>query len=122
MSAADTTIPSFLGPVSVVEIPKKPRADYPWHPGWWRARLNPNSGELRRPFTLPRQHMQNWCWASVGIGMHEFNTGERRRQCELAQKVRDPIGVNCCQNPSHSDCDSIEDISRVLDAIDIRSR
>jgi hypothetical protein len=122
MADSESRLPSFLEPAFVVEIPARPAASYPWQSGYWRARLNPDHGELQRPFTMPEQSQTNWCWAATGVALDEFNNGRRGRQCEMAQKVRDPPGVDCCLTPGDPDCDTVETISKVLDALQIRRR
>lgn len=122
MAVAERLFPSFLGPAFHLDLPKINRAPRPWDFRWWRARLNPDHGQLNRPFTMPEQHQTNWCWAATGVALREFRSGQLMRQCEVAQAVRDPAAVDCCRRPSHRNCNAFEPISKVLDRLGLPYR
>jgi hypothetical protein len=63
---------------------------------------------------IPRQDAANWCWAAVGLGIHQFYWAPAAfsTQCQVASRV---IGNgNCCADPRP--CDVMQQLERALGA------
>jgi hypothetical protein len=37
--------------------------------------------------TIPRQHLDNWCWAAVALGLHDAYRDTGQTQCSIASRV-----------------------------------
>jgi hypothetical protein len=79
-------------------------------------------GTIASPFLLQRQKQSNWCWAAIGVALDKYLKGSDRTQCDLVQTVKSPNGIDCCAQPDHPLCNSIDQITRVLGKLGVARR
>jgi hypothetical protein len=84
--------------------------------------LPPTRGLLKSNFLLPRQDQTNWCWAAIGVALSKYFRGAGRRQCELAQAVIAPPGLDCCAAPGDPACNCTQKMTALLAEIQVARR
>ena len=68
------------------------------------------------PFTVPEQEKEEWCWAAVGVGLHDYYNQESPSQCEVAGEV---LSADCCSDPDM--CNDPQTLDRVLKKLGYRA-
>jgi|GEM_PF-2014760 len=58
---------------------------------------------------VPEQRKEEWCWAAVTAGIHEFYEHESIDQCRIASQI---IGIECC--PDNNACNEPRFLKVVL--------